>query len=80
MIQLFKNGLNYLFIKLVKKAKLNKKAFELLIIEDNNLNAFAAPGGIIGVNAGLFKYSDNEAQFASVIAHELAHLKSKTFR
>ena len=68
-----------LFIyKIGEKSKVNKKAFELLIIEDNNLNAFAAPGGIIGVNAGLFKYSDNEAQFASVIAHELAHLKSKT--
>ena len=45
-----------LFIyKIGEKSKVNKKAFELLIIEDNNLNAFAAPGGIIGVNAGLFK-------------------------
>ena len=39
-----------LFIyKIGEKSKVNKKAFELLIIEDNNLNAFAAPGGIIGV-------------------------------
>ena len=69
-----------LFIyKIGEKSKVNKKAFELLIIEDNNLNAFAAPGGIIGVNAGLFKYSDNEAQFASVIAHELAHLSQRHF-
>jgi predicted Zn-dependent protease len=69
-----------LFIyKIGESSKVNKKAFELLIIEDNNLNAFAAPGGIIGVNAGLFKYSDNEAQFASVIAHELAHLSQRHF-
>ena len=69
-----------LFIyKIGESSKVNKKAFELLIIEDNNLNAFAAPGGIIGVNAGLYKYSDNEAQFASVIAHELTHLSQRHF-
>ena len=69
-----------LFIyKIGESSKVSKKAFELLIIEDNNLNAFAAPGGIIGVNAGLYKYSDNEAQFASVIAHELAHLRQRHF-
>lgn len=69
-----------LFIyKIGESSKVNKKAFELLIIKDNNLNAFAAPGGIIGVNAGLYKYSDNEAQFASVIAHELAHLSQRHF-
>ena len=69
-----------LFIyKIGESSKVNKKAFELLIIEDNDLNAFAAPGGIIGVNAGLYKYSDNEAQFASVIAHELAHLSQRHF-
>ena len=56
--------------KIGEQSKVNKKAFELLIIEDNTLNAFAAPGGIIGVNAGLFKYSDNEAQFASVSPHQ----------
>ena len=43
------------------------------------MNAFAAPGGIIGVNGGLFLYADNEAQFASVIAHELAHLSQRHF-
>ena len=69
-----------LFIyKIGEQSKVSKKAFELIIIEDNSLNAFAAPGGIIGVNAGLFKYSDNEAQFASVIAHELAHLSQRHF-
>ena len=65
--------------KVGEQSKVNKKAFELILIEDNSLNAFAAPGGIIGVNAGLFKHSDNEAQFASVIAHELAHLSQRHF-
>ena len=69
-----------LFIyKIGENSKVSKKTFEILLIRDNNLNAFAAPGGIIGVNAGLFKYADNEAQFASVIAHELAHLSQRHF-
>ena len=69
-----------LFIyKIGESSKVQKKAFEILVIEDNNLNAFAAPGGIIGINAGLFRYSDNEAQFASVVAHELAHLSQRHF-
>ena len=69
-----------LFIyKIGENSKVSKKTFEVLLIRDNNLNAFAAPGGIIGVNAGLFKYADNEAQFASVIAHELAHLSQRHF-
>ncbi len=69
-----------LFIyKIGEKSKVSKKTFEILVIEDNRLNAFAAPGGIIGINAGLFKYSDNEAQFASVVSHELAHLSQRHF-
>ena len=65
--------------KIGENSKVSKKTFEVLLIEDNNLNAFAAPGGIIGINAGLFKHSDNEAQFASVVSHELAHLSQRHF-
>ena len=69
-----------LFIyKIGEKSKVSNKTFEVLLIRDINLNAFAAPGGIIGVNAGLFKYADNEAQYASVVAHELAHLSQRHF-
>ena len=69
-----------LFIyKIGEQSKVSKKAFEVILIEDNSLNAFAAPGGIIGVNAGLFKYAENEAQFASVISHELAHISQRHF-
>ncbi len=65
--------------KIGESSKVNKKTFEILVIEDNRLNAFAAPGGVIGINAGLFKHADNEAQFASVVAHELAHLSQRHF-
>ena len=36
--------------KIGENSKVNKKVFEIIIIRDNNLNAFAAPGGIIGIN------------------------------
>ena len=50
-----------------------------MIIDSSNLNAFAAPGGIIGVNTGLFFNANNEAQFAAVMAHELAHLSQRHY-
>src|SRR5690606_21933136 len=48
-------------------------------LNSSQLNAFAAPGGIIGVNGGLFLHAQTEAEFASVLAHELAHLSQRHF-
>src|SRR5690606_41636204 len=39
----------------------------------------AAPGGIIGVNGGLFIHAQTEAEYASVMAHELAHRSQRHF-
>ena len=50
-----------------------------VIIDSPALNAFAAPGGIIGVNGGLFLNSHTEGEFASVMAHELAHVSQRHF-
>jgi beta-barrel assembly-enhancing protease len=50
-----------------------------IIIDSPALNAFAAPGGIIGVNGGLFLHSQTEGEFASVMAHELAHVSQRHF-
>ena len=43
------------------------------VLDTPQVNAFAVPGGIIGVHTGLFEYAETEDQFASVMAHELAH-------
>lgn len=51
----------------------------LVIVEDRSINAFAVPGGVIGVNTGLYVYAESEAQFASVLAHELAHLSQRHY-
>jgi predicted Zn-dependent protease len=51
----------------------------LVIVKNKTINAFAVPGGIIGVNTGLYAYAESEAQFASVLAHELAHLSQRHY-
>lgn len=48
-------------------------AWEFTVIEDETPNAFALPGGKVGVHTGLFKVADNDDQLAAVMAHEVAH-------
>jgi predicted Zn-dependent protease len=67
---------------LQKLSKQNPEAgdsFSLVIVDNDALNAFAVPGGIIGINSGLFHYALTEDQFASVLAHELAHLSQRHY-
>ncbi|MCY4473282.1 MAG: M48 family metalloprotease [Kistimonas sp.] len=54
---------------------------DLSIVLLNNpwLNAFAVPGSVVGIHTGLFHYADTEAEFAGVIAHELAHLRLRHY-
>ena len=68
-----------LIYRISETSLVKDRDFKLVLIDDRSLNAFAAPGGIIGVNAGLFINADNEGQFASVIAHELAHVSQRHF-
>ncbi|MGC3871809.1 M48 family metalloprotease [Halomonas sp. GXIMD04776] len=49
------------------------------LVDSRLLNAFAVPGGIVGVNAGLFSFAPSEDAFASVLAHELGHLSQRHF-
>ncbi|MCP4522472.1 MAG: M48 family metalloprotease [Cytophagales bacterium] len=48
-------------------------AWEIYIIDQDVLNAFAAPGGYIYVYTGLIDYLDNESDLAGVLGHEIAH-------
>ena len=47
------------------------------VVVSDAVNAFATPGGFIYVTTGLLKEADNQAQLASVIAHEIAHIEEK---
>ena len=69
----------HLIYRLSEYSQVKDRYFNILLIDDDSLNAFAAPGGIIGINGGLFLHSDNEGQFSSVLAHELAHLSQRHF-
>ncbi|MFC0326451.1 M48 family metalloprotease [Halomonas organivorans] len=51
----------------------------ITLVASERLNAFAVPGGVIGVNAGLFAFAEGEAPLASVLAHELGHLSQRHF-
>ena len=50
---------------------------EYFLLQDSSINAFAMIGGYIGVNSGLILAAENEAEAASVIAHEIGHLTQK---
>ena len=51
--------------------------FSFFFVRDNTINAFALPGGFIGVNYGLVLATRNEAQLAGVLAHEIAHVTQR---
>ncbi len=63
--------------KILESGYLNRKEYfewTIRIIDEDVLNAFAAPGGYLYFYTGLMVYLDNEAQLAGVMAHEIAHV------
>ena len=65
--------------RLSETSQLQDRRLEFVLLNSPQINAFAAPGGIVGVNGGLFLYAQTEAEYASVMAHELAHLSQRHF-
>ncbi|MBC8006967.1 MAG: M48 family metallopeptidase [Prolixibacteraceae bacterium] len=51
--------------------------FEFFVISDGSINAFALPGGFIGVHAGLLLTAQSESELASVLSHEIAHVTQR---
>ncbi|XKH60717.1 M48 family metallopeptidase [Halomonas sediminis] len=51
-----------------------EQGWEIQVFESEQPNAFALPGGYMGVNTGMFDIAENQDQLASVIAHEIAHV------
>lgn len=52
----------------------SEQVFTFFLVDDPTINAFALPGGFIGVNAGLVLTARSESELASVMAHEIAHV------
>ena len=53
------------------------RAWEIVVFRDNTANAFALPGGKIGVHTGLLKVATTQGQLAAVLGHEVAHVLKK---
>ena len=66
--------LNQLGYQLVANSGEPGQEFEFFAINDNTVNAFALPGGFVGVNAGLVLTAQSESELASVLAHEISHV------
>lgn len=65
--------------RLVANNGIRDRTFTFFTVRDPAINAFAAPGGYIGMNTGLIVTSQTEAELASVMAHEIAHITQRHF-
>jgi len=63
--------------KLSSKAQEGDFSFHYFLVPENSINAFAMPGGFIGIHLGLITNSDNESQLASVLSHEISHVTQR---
>jgi len=69
--------LNRLGNKLSAQSTEARQEFEFFALRDNSLNAFAMPGGYIGVHSGLILAAASESELASVLAHEISHVTQR---
>lgn len=63
--------------KLSSQAHDGSQRFNFFVVKDNAINAFALPGGFIGINTGLLLETTNESELAGVLAHEIAHVTQR---
>lgn len=68
-----------LIYKLVTHSKLDDRRIDLVIVDNPTINAFAVPGGVIGIHNGLLIFVETEDELATVLAHEIAHLSQRHF-
>ncbi|MFO8142194.1 MAG: M48 family metalloprotease, partial [Marinobacter sp.] len=68
-----------LVYRLVTHSELDDRRIDLVLVDNPTINAFAVPGGIIGVHNGLLLYAQTEDELATVLAHEIAHLSQRHF-
>jgi len=76
---LIQDYLENLIYRLVETSELTDARIELIVVDNDTINAFAVPGGVVGVHDGLLFKAQSEAQLASVLTHELGHLSQRHF-
>lgn len=60
--------------RLVRGGPNPSQSFHFFVVKDPTINAFAMPGGVIGVHTGLLLASNSESELASVLGHEIGHV------
>lgn len=68
-----------LLYELAAASDLRRVDLNLVLIDSGAINAFAAPGGIVGINYGTFAEAPSVHEFSAILAHELAHLSQRHF-
>jgi predicted Zn-dependent protease len=63
--------------RLAQSAAGARQEFEFFAIRNHTINAFALPGGFVGVHTGLLSAAESESEVASVLAHEVAHVTQR---
>lgn len=63
--------------KLLVGADTPYREFRFFMVNDPTINAFAVPGGFVGINKGLLLATQSESELASVLAHEITHVTQK---
>lgn len=71
--------LEHLIYLLVTHSQLEDRRVEVVIVDSPQINAFAVPGGVIGINNGLLLYAQTEDELVTVLSHEIAHLSQRHF-
>ncbi|EIJ41930.1 putative Zn-dependent protease [Beggiatoa alba B18LD] len=69
--------INSLGNNLASVSDMPEQRFNFFIVKSPQINAFAIPGGYIGVNSGLILHTQDEGELASVIGHEIAHVTQR---
>ena len=76
---LIQDYIEHIIYDLATYSELKDRRLDVVVVDNPTINAFAVPGGVIGVHNGLLLYAETEAQLATVLAHELAHLSQRHF-
>ena len=63
--------------QLVASSDDNQIPFTFFVMKNPVINAFAAPGGVVGINSGIITNSESESELAGVMAHEISHVTQR---